>query len=138
MPIPSCQGEGNIADSAHGKVVGGHGGVAEPVHAWTFQAREPGDPIGIQVIENLDELDRSANLSEGTADMNTDGKSDASVVLSTRANNTAAAVAELVEERGALKGTVVDRRGRTGLSAGVYVNSTARQRRLVANVFVIV
>ena len=27
----------------------GHGGVGEPVHAWTFQTREPGDPIGDQV-----------------------------------------------------------------------------------------
>ena len=27
------------------KVVDGRGGVREPVHAWTFQAREPGDPI---------------------------------------------------------------------------------------------
>jgi len=114
------------------------GGVTEPEHAWTFQAREPGDPISIQFVENFDELDRPANLSEGTAGMNTDGKSDASVVLSTRANNAAAAVAELVEEREALKGTVVDRHGRTGLSAGVYVNSMARQRRLVAKRFVIV
>jgi len=24
----------------------GHGGVCDPVHAWTFQAREPGGPIG--------------------------------------------------------------------------------------------
>ena len=25
----------------------GRGGVREPVHAWTFQAREPGDPSGL-------------------------------------------------------------------------------------------
>ena len=24
----------------------GHGGVPDPVHVWTFQAREPGGPIG--------------------------------------------------------------------------------------------
>ena len=26
----------------------GHGGVPEPVHAWTFQTREPGDPVGFR------------------------------------------------------------------------------------------
>ena len=26
---------------------GGHGGVLDPVHTWTFQAREPGDPAGL-------------------------------------------------------------------------------------------
>ncbi len=26
--------------------IDGHGGVRDPVHAWTFQAREPGGPIG--------------------------------------------------------------------------------------------
>jgi len=45
VPILSCQGEGNIVTTAIGKVVDGRGGVTEPVHAWTFQAREPGDPI---------------------------------------------------------------------------------------------
>jgi hypothetical protein len=27
----------------------GRGGVYEPVHAWTFQAREPGDPISFSI-----------------------------------------------------------------------------------------
>ena len=26
--------------------IDGHGGVVEPVHAWKFQVREPGGPIG--------------------------------------------------------------------------------------------
>ena len=26
----------------------GHGGVYEPVHAWTFQTREPGGPVGFR------------------------------------------------------------------------------------------
>ena len=26
----------------------GHGGVQEPVHAWTFQTREPGGPVGFR------------------------------------------------------------------------------------------
>ena len=46
VPILSCQGEGNIvaADTWRGR--GGRGGVIDPVHASTSQAREPGDPIG--------------------------------------------------------------------------------------------
>ena len=39
VPILSCPGEGNTVTTAYGKVVDGHGGVTEPVHAWTFQAR---------------------------------------------------------------------------------------------------
>ena len=27
---------------------GGRGGVIDPVHAWTSQAREPGDPVGFR------------------------------------------------------------------------------------------
>ncbi len=50
---------------------------------------------------------RSANLTEGTANMYADGKSDGSIVPSTRANKTATAVAESVEERESPKGTVV-------------------------------
>jgi len=48
-PILSSQGEGNIVVTAHGEVVDGRGGVREPVHACTFQAREPGDPIGFLI-----------------------------------------------------------------------------------------
>jgi|GEM_PF-1826668 len=51
---------------------------------------------------------RSANLSEGNADMNADGKSDDFVVPSTRANKTATAAAESVEERKSPKGRVVE------------------------------
>jgi len=29
------------------EVKDGRGGVKDPEHAWTFQAREPGDPIGV-------------------------------------------------------------------------------------------
>jgi hypothetical protein len=61
-----------------GKVDDERGGVSEPVHAWTFQAREPGDPISFRnaVWQYHCAAERSANLSEGTADMNADGKSD--------------------------------------------------------------
>ena len=51
---------------------------------------------------------RSENLSEGTADMNADGKSDDFVVLSTRANKTATAVAESAEERKSPNGSVIE------------------------------
>ncbi len=51
---------------------------------------------------------RPANLTEGTAGMYADGKSDDFVVLSTRANKAAAAVAESVEERESPKGTIVE------------------------------
>ena len=51
---------------------------------------------------------RLVNLTEGTANMDAGGESDDFVVLLTRANNTAAAVAESVEERESPKGTVVD------------------------------
>ena len=50
---------------------------------------------------------RSANLSEGTADMHADGKSDGSVVPTKRANKAGAPVAESVEERGPPKGNDV-------------------------------
>ena len=52
---------------------------------------------------------RLANLSESTANMYADGKSDDSIVLSTRANKAGTAVAEPVEERESPKGIVVDR-----------------------------
>jgi hypothetical protein len=42
---------------------------------------------------------RLANLTEGTAGMYTDGKSDDSIVPSTRTNKAATAVAESVQER---------------------------------------
>ncbi len=50
---------------------------------------------------------RSANLTEGTANMYADGKSDGSIIPSLRANKAATAVAESVEERESPKGTVV-------------------------------
>ena len=49
----------------------------------TFQSREPGEPISFQHVV----LERSANLTEGTADMNADGKSDDFILPRTRAKN---------------------------------------------------
>ena len=55
-------------------------------------------------LETANCLDAQANLSEGTAEMNADGKSDESIVPSTQANNTdAESVAESAEERGSAK-----------------------------------
>ena len=49
---------------------------------------------------------RSANLSEGKAEMNADGKSDDFILLTTRANKTATAAAESVEGRKSPKGSI--------------------------------
>ena len=46
VPTLSRQGEGNTEWAAIGKAQRGRGGVEDPVHAWTFQTREPRDPIG--------------------------------------------------------------------------------------------
>jgi hypothetical protein len=69
-----------------------------------FQTREPGDPIGSSGRFRRSR-GRSANLSEGTADMNAGGKSDDLVVPTKRANKAATAVAEPVEERRSPKGS---------------------------------
>jgi len=74
------------------------------VHAWTFQAREPGDPLGFHFESRgtfTAEVERSENVFDGNADMNAKRKSDESVVLATPANKGAAeAPAESAEERG--------------------------------------
>ena len=63
--------------------------------------------------------ERSANLSDGTADMNADGKSHDFIVLSTRANKAATAVAESLSRKGSHRREVLSiSRGRTGHSAG--------------------
>ena len=79
----------------------GRGGVEEPEHAQTSQAREPGDPIGFRWATWLVHrtTERSANVTDGTADMNAHRKSDEPVVPATPANNGAAeAPAESAEE----------------------------------------
>ena len=58
------------------------------------------------------------NLTEGTTNMYADGKSDDSIVLTTRANKAATAVAESVEERESPKGTVAGSHRRSGHCAG--------------------
>ena len=51
---------------------------------------------------------RLANLTEGTANMHADGKSDDFVLPSTRANKAATAAAESVEERESPKGSIAE------------------------------
>ncbi len=48
--------------------------------------------------------ERSENVSDGNADMNANRKSDDSIVPAKRANKTRTLAAELVEDRGSLKG----------------------------------
>ena len=62
----------------------------------------------IPSVPRLRSRGRLVNLTEGTANMYAGGKSDDFVVLSTRANKAAAAVAESVEERESPKGSIVD------------------------------
>ncbi len=50
------------------------------------------------------EVERSGNVSDGNADVYTDGKSDDSIVPAKRVNKTRTLAAELVEERGSPKG----------------------------------
>ena len=65
----------------------------------TFQLREPGDPI---------RFERSANLTEGAADMNANGKSDDFIVPTKRANKAEASVTEFVEGRKSPNGSVTE------------------------------
>ncbi len=62
-------------------------------------------------------VERSANVSDGTADMNANRKSDGPVVPAKRTNKTGTPAAESVEERGSPKGKAL-KTNRTGLCAG--------------------
>ena len=46
VPTWSLCGEGNIGSLAHGESGLDTAESLEPVHAWTSQSREPGDPVG--------------------------------------------------------------------------------------------
>jgi len=82
---------------------GGHGGVVEPVHASKFQAREPGDPVGIRDKPSPRsgfKTDRWFNVSDGNDQTHVSRKSDGSVVPAKSANKGAPeAPAERMEER---------------------------------------
>ena len=108
MPTLFRQGEGNIASCAIGEC---DADTAES-KTWCMCGNFKRENREIPSVPctapegNLQGL--SANLSEGTADMNADGKSDDFVVPSTRTNKAVTAVAESVEERKSPKGSVVE------------------------------
>lgn len=83
---------------------GGHGGVTEPVHVSKFQAREPGDPVGIRPEtpsrRSGFKTDRWFNVTDGNDQMHASRKSDGCVVPAKSANKDASeAFAERMEER---------------------------------------
>ena len=104
MPTLSSYGEGNIAGVATGKTPAGaaeSGNLSMPQNSNRENREIP------SVSESTFDWERSANVSDGKADMHADGKSHDFVVLSTRANKAATAVAESVKERESPKGSIV-------------------------------
>jgi len=125
VPTTSCRAEGNTAVAAIGKAsvdTAESENLCMCGHSKCENREIPSTPA----IDSSN-AGRLANLSEGTASMYVDGKSDDFVVPSTRVNKAATAVAEFVEERESLKGNIVVRRGRTEHRAGLCVNYMARQ-----------
>ncbi len=97
----------------------GRGGVEEPVHAWTFQAREPGDPVGFLRSWHIAAMaERSENVSDGNADMNANRKSDESIVPATPANNDALKRRRSRSRKGTQPRGTPSRLPCTGLRAG--------------------
>jgi hypothetical protein len=96
--IPCADGvqavEGKIVACVQRQVRDGHGGVEDLAHVWKLQAREPGEPMGSLALCQ----GRLVNLTESTTNMYADGQSDDFILLSTRANKTATAVAESARE----------------------------------------
>ena len=90
--------------AASRRVAKRHGGVVEPSMSGNFK-RENREILSAPRRERRG---RPVNLSEGKTGMHADRKSDDFIVLSTRANKSAAAVAESVEERKSPKGSIVD------------------------------
>ena len=82
--------------------------------------------------------ERSENVSDGKSDMNASRNSDVPIVPAKSTNKTATAVAELVEERGTLKGSLL-RLSRTRLCAGLseYSINAANTARRDGNVLTV-
>ncbi len=99
----SCSGTEKATPSAPTwQGADGHGGVADTEHVSKFQAREPGDPVDIRLLEGatFGRTDRPENVHDGTAGMHVGRKSDGSVVPAKSANNDGVwSLAELTEER---------------------------------------
>jgi len=96
--------EGNIDCASEGK----HSSSTAESKTWCMYGNSKRENREIPSVPRLRSRGRLANLTEGTANMYADGKSDDFIVPSTRANKTAAAVAESVEERRSPKGSVVE------------------------------
>ena len=82
--------------------------------------------------------ERSENVSDEKSDMNASRNSDVPIVPAKSTNKTATAVAELVKERGTLKGSLL-RLSRTRLCAGLseYSTNAANTARSDGNVLTV-
>ena len=100
--------EGNIKQTATGKVGLGSAESKTQSMDGNFNHENREIPSVPRTAPEGNLQGRSANLSEGTADMNVDGKSDDFVVPLTRTNKAATAVAEPAEERKSPKGSVTE------------------------------
>ena len=96
--------EGNIDRALDGE----HGPSTAESQTWSMCGNSKRENREIPPVPWLRSRGRLVNLTEGTANMYAGGKSDDFVVPSTRANKTATAVAESVEERRSPKGSVVE------------------------------
>jgi len=88
----------------HGESDRGHGGIYGPGMGGNSK-RENREIPAVPQVAVVGPRGRSANLSEGTADTDADGKSDGFVVPTKRTNKAATAVAESVEGRRPPKGS---------------------------------
>lgn len=104
VPTLFRQGEGNIASCATGKC---EVDTAES-KTWCMCGNSKRENREIPSAPRLKSRRRLVNLTEGTTNVYAGGKSDDFVVPSTRANKTATAVAESVEERRSPKGSVAE------------------------------
>ena len=87
--------EGNITSSAKGK----HEVSVAESKTWCMCGNSKRENREIPSVPRLRSRGRLVNLTEGTANMDADGKSDDFVVPTSRANKAATAVAESGEER---------------------------------------
>ena len=115
VPILSCQGEGEIVNTVNGKVADGRGGVRGTCACVDIPSTRTGRSHWFLrcTVAKHSAGERSVNVTDGTADMNANGKSDESIVPMTLANKDSA---ELCAESG--EGSVSTKRnvGQTALS----------------------
>jgi len=132
VPTTSWRAEGNIASCATGECDADTAESKTWCMCGNFKRENREIPSVPCTAPEGNLQGRSANLSEGTADMNADGKSDGFVVPSTQANKTAPQWRSLSRKGSHRREVLSNCRRRTGLRAGSRVTRTARQPRLVA------